>query len=70
MPSPLIACPCFYSLALISSAYHLLASLGSPTRAGLSSYIIVTIIYKHSSSFSSAPFLFPLVPSFLNLFSF
>jgi hypothetical protein len=70
VPSPLITCPCFYSLAFISSAYHLLPSLGSPTRAGSSSYISVTIIYKPSSSFSSAPFLFSLVPGFRNLFSF
>jgi hypothetical protein len=69
VPSPLITCPCFYSLALISSAYHLLPSLGFSTRAGLS-YIIVTIIYKPYSSFSSAPLLFPLVPGFINLFSF
>lgn len=70
VPSPLITCPCFYSLAFISSVYHLLPSLGSLTRAGLSSYIIVTLIYKPSSSFSSAAFLFPVVPGFLNLFSF
>jgi len=70
VPPPLITCPCFYSLALISSAYHLLPSPGSSTRAGLSFYIIITIIYKPYSSFSSAPFLFPLVPGFINLFSF
>jgi len=69
VPSPLITCPCFYSLAFISSAYHLLPSLGCPTRASLSTYVIVIIIYKPSSSFSSAPFLFPLFTGFLNLFS-
>jgi hypothetical protein len=67
VPSSLIACPCFYSLAFISSVYHLLPYLGSATPAGLSSYIIVTIIYKPSSSFSFAPFLFPLAPGFLTV---